>query len=457
MLSPIDKLKDMPFKAYLVGGCVRDMVLKREPKDFDYVVVGESPASMIAFGAKEVGAAFPVFLFGDNESEFALARLEKSTGPGYADFEFVWDNVTLEQDLFRRDLTINAMALDSNGQLFDPHGGREDIRNRVIRHVSNHFVEDPLRIFRAARFAAQLNFDIAPETMELMKEMVSLKMVDAMTKERMTGELIKALMSPHPRRFFEVLDETGALKDWLPVLSDMHGVPQRRKFHAEGCVWTHNMMVLDQAALATVDHPTDSKLRIRLACLFHDVGKTRTPHELLYNPDGSELGKHIGHDNPKLMDEMFGALKEVLKGLDSSVLLFAKQVAINHQSLHRLLDKDGPKGAGLVRLYERCGGRRAFEKEGYLDDLTLACQSDHFGRMRLDEEGMVVAPGPYPEAKAFKVAMETIHGVEEGPIIGPMIKAGKGIEKAKEALHRARLVALAQQKDRTAQDPTMGM
>lgn len=449
-MSPIEKLKQMPFEAYLVGGCVRDMVLKREPKDFDYVVVGESPESMAAFGARSVGQSFPVFLMENDDAEYALARFEKSTGPGYNDFEFVWDGVSLHDDLYRRDTTMNAMALDRDGKLYDPYGGQKDIENRTIRHVSPHFVEDPLRIFRVARFAAQLGFDVAPELMVLMTHMVEQGMVKAMTKERMTAELIKALVAPYPRRFFEVLDEVGALKEWLPMLSDMHGVPQVFKYHAEGDVWTHNLMVLDEATAATVGRDYDSKLRVRAAALLHDVGKTRTPHRLLWNEDGTPLGKHHYHDQPELMETMFDELRKVLKGMDSSVLWFAKQVAINHQALHRIFERSNGK---LIKLYDLCGGRRAFDLPWFADDMVAACTADHFGRLRADDDGVVAKPGPYPEADYFKDVMRVVHDVPEGKIIGPLIKAGKSVEEAKKVLHRERLRALAIYRDPTSASP----
>ncbi|MEG0869275.1 MAG: HD domain-containing protein [Hafnia sp.] len=443
MLTPIDQLKALPFEAYLVGGCVRDMALKREPKDFDYVVVGETPEAMIELGFEQVAKSFPVFLHKQIDAEFALARKERSTGPGYGDFEFVWDDVTLAEDLFRRDLTMNAMALDRNGQLFDPYHGRDDIKNKVLRHISQHFVEDPLRIFRVARFAAQLGFDVAPETMRLMQDMAEIGLHTALSKERMTGELIKGLLSPNPAKFFQVLDEANVLKDWLPELTSMKDVPQRREYHAEGDVWTHNNMVLGEATELSEGLPHTSKLRIRLAALLHDIGKTRTPKELLWGADGV-IGRHNNHDSEELMDEMFASLKERLLGMDGHVLAFAKQVAVIHQKIHRMKEISN---RGIIRLYEQIGGKRAFTDPDYLNDLELACRADHLGRLVLDVNGVAHAPLLYLEGEMFKRAMNVVGSVVPGPIMqAEMAKStdkAKGIEMGKEAVHRARFKAIA--------------
>lgn len=444
MLSPIDQLKFFPFEAYLVGGCVRDMALKREPKDFDYVVVGENPDSMVELGFEQVGAGFPVFLHREIDAEFALARMERSTGPGYGDFEFVWDGVTLQQDLYRRDLTMNAMALDRDGQLFDPHGGREDIKNKVLRHISPNFAEDPLRIFRVARFAAQLGFTVAPETMELMQDMAEVGLHKALKYERMTGELMKGLLSPDPVKFIEILDQANVLKDWLPELHAMKGVPQRAEYHAEGDVWTHNLMVLKEATELTKDSDFETKLRVRFAALFHDVGKTRTPHEMLYGADGV-VGRHNDHDSEKLMNEMFASLKERLKGMDSEVISFGKQVAIIHQKIHRMPEASDK---GIIRLYEQIGGKRAFADENYVADLELACRADHLGRMVLDKNGVAYSPLMYLEGEMFKRAMKVVHSVDAGPIMKAAIENAtdkkKGLDLGKQFVHRARLNAIVQ-------------
>lgn len=444
MLSAIDQLKALPFEAYLVGGAVRDMALKREPKDLDYVVVGETPESMIQMGFNSVGESFPVFLHPEIDAEFALARKERSTGPGYGDFEFVWDGVTLEEDLMRRDLTMNSMALDRNGQLIDPNNGREDLKNGVIRHVSRHFVEDPLRIFRVARFAAQLGFNVAPDTMELMKEMTEIGLHQHLPKERMTGELIKALLSSNPNRFLEIVDESGALKDWLPELSAMKGIPQRREYHAEGDVWVHNMMVLKEATELSEKLPHTSRLRVRLAALLHDIGKTRTPHDLLWGAKDGVIGRHNDHDSEARMNEMFMAIKDRLRGMDGQVLGFAKQVAIIHQKIHRMPEISDK---GIVRLYEQIGGRRAFNDPAYVKDLELSCRADHLGRRLLNEKGEEYAPLTYFEGDMFKRAMDVVNSVDQTP---HMLKAQeqhkgnmqKAIEIGKAEVHRERLRAI---------------
>lgn len=447
MLSVTDQLKALPFEAYLVGGAVRDMALKKNPKDIDYVVVGETPESMTELGFKAVGEAFPVFLHPDIDAEFALARMERSTGPGYADFEFVWDGVTLLEDLQRRDLTMNAIAMDKNGRLIDPHNGYSDIKNKVIRHVSQHFVEDPLRIFRVARFAAQLGFDVAPKTMELMKDMSEIGLHTNLAKERMTGELIKGLLSSNPNKFFEVLDEANVLKDFLPDLSKMKGVPQRREYHAEGDVWIHNMMVLQEATELSVDLPHTSKLRVRLAALLHDVGKTRTPYDLLMGLKDGVIGRHNDHDSVERMEEMFKDIKKQLPGMDGNVLAFAKQVAVIHQKMHRMREI---ADKGIIRLYDQIGGRRAFNDPDYIRDLELSCRADHLGRLVLNKEGVPCPPSVYLEGELFSRAMTIVNKVDPGPIMLQAQKdypdnKKKAIEIGHTIVHRERLRAVREQ------------
>ncbi|WP_107879369.1 multifunctional CCA addition/repair protein [Neisseria animaloris] len=268
---------------YLVGGAVRDALLNLPVTDRDWVVVGADAADMLAAGFQPVGKDFPVFLHPESHEEYALARTERKTAKGYAGFAFyAAKDVTLEQDLLRRDLTINAMAQDSDGLVIDPFGGRRDLQHKILRHVSPAFAEDPVRILRTARFAARYGFDVAPETMELMKRMVENGEADALVAERVWQELAKGLMEKQPRRMFEILRECGALEILLPEVDALFGVPQRADYHPEVDSGIHTMMVLQCAA------DMDLSLPERYAALLHDLGKARTPADI--------LPKHHGHD-----------------------------------------------------------------------------------------------------------------------------------------------------------------
>ena len=268
---------------YLVGGAVRDALLHLPVKDRDWVVVGADAPTMLAQGFQPVGKDFPVFLHPKTHEEYALARTERKTGKGYVGFTFYADKqITLEQDLLRRDLTINAMAQDKNGHIIDPFHGQQDLANGILRHVSPAFSEDPVRILRIARFAARFGFTIAPETMELMKEMVTEGEVNALVAERVWQELSKGLMEKQPAKMIEILRECGALSILLPELNSLFGIPQRADYHPEIDSGVHTLMVLQRA--------TDMNLNLaeRYAALLHDLGKALTPLNI--------LPKHYGHD-----------------------------------------------------------------------------------------------------------------------------------------------------------------
>ncbi|NBO10329.1 MAG: multifunctional CCA addition/repair protein, partial [Methylophilaceae bacterium] len=271
-------------QVFCVGGAVRDELLGLEVKDRDFVVVGSTPAEMEAAGFKAVGKDFPVFLHPQTHEEYALARTERKTAKGYKGFQvYAAPDVTLAQDLARRDLTINAIAKDEAGQLIDPYAGMTDLKNKVLRHVSPAFNEDPVRILRAARFAARFtDFTIAPETLSLMQEMVANGEVDALVPERVWQELAKGLMEAQPSRMFEVLRACGALQKILPELDNLWGVPQPEIYHPEVDTGVHVMMVIDYAAQKGYSLP------IRFAALTHDLGKGTTPKEI--------LPRHIGHE-----------------------------------------------------------------------------------------------------------------------------------------------------------------
>lgn len=270
-------------KTYLVGGAVRDQLLGLPVKDRDWVVVGADSSTMLQAGFQAVGKDFPVFLHPKTHEEYALARTERKTGRGYTGFTVHADpSVTLEQDLSRRDLTINAIAQDENGQIIDPFGGQTDLQNKILRHVSPAFVEDPVRILRTARFAARYGFQVAPETMNLMREMVNQGEVNDLVAERVWQELSKGLMEKQPRKMIEILRECGALAILLPEINNLFGVPQRAEYHPEICSGEHTLLVLQRAAALDLTLPE------RYAALLHDVGKALTPKDI--------LPKHIGHD-----------------------------------------------------------------------------------------------------------------------------------------------------------------
>ena len=273
-----------PFQVYCVGGAVRDELLGFPVKDQDWVVVGATPEQMVALGYQPVGKDFPVFLHPQTHEEYALARTERKTARGYKGFQvYASPEVTLEQDLARRDLTINAIAKDTDGQLIDPHNGQQDLKSKVFRHVSDAFVEDPVRILRLARFAARFaDFTVADETMALMQEMVQNGEVDALVPERVWQELARGLMEPKPSRMFVVLRECGALKVLLPELDRLFGVPQPAQHHPEVDTGVHVMMVVDYAAAQKYSLP------VRFSALTHDLGKGTTPSDI--------LPRHIGHE-----------------------------------------------------------------------------------------------------------------------------------------------------------------
>lgn len=269
---------------YLVGGAVRDALLGRADADRDYVVVGSTPAAMLAAGFRPVGKDFPVFLHPRTQEEYALARTERKTGHGYHGFAFhAAPEVTLEEDLARRDLTINAIAQDQQGGLIDPFHGQRDLQARILRHVGPAFVEDPVRILRLARFAARFaDFSVAPETLALMRQMVAAGEVDHLVPERVWQELAKGLMEERPARMFEVLRECGALARLLPEVDALFGVPQRADYHPEIDAGVHTLMAVDESARHGY------ALAVRFAALTHDLGKATTPADI--------LPRHIGHE-----------------------------------------------------------------------------------------------------------------------------------------------------------------
>jgi tRNA nucleotidyltransferase (CCA-adding enzyme) len=394
-------------QTYKVGGAVRDALLGLPVNDHDWVVVGATPQEMIAAGFLPVGKDFPVFLHPQTREEYALARTERKTARGYHGFAFHAEpGVTLEQDLARRDLSINAMAQDESGRLIDPFGGQADLKSRVFRHVTAAFREDPVRILRVARLAARFaEFSVAPETLALMREMVESGEVDALVPERVWQELARGLMEHRPSRMFELLRECGALARLLPEVDRLWGVPQRADYHPEVDTGVHLMMVLDMSARL------QAALPVRFACLTHDLGKGTTPADV--------LPRHTGHEerSARLLRKVCDRLR-----IPSECRELADVVAREHGNIHRSTDFSA---AALVRLLERCD---AFRKPQRFEAILLACECDARGRGGLEER-------PYPQRERLLAALAAAQGVAtheiaqqaqqegvDGPRIGAMIQ-----------------------------------
>ncbi|TNF02581.1 MAG: multifunctional CCA addition/repair protein [Gammaproteobacteria bacterium] len=349
-------------KVYLVGGAVRDKLLGYPYQEKDWVVVGATPKTLLDQGYRPVGNDFPVFLHPQTGEEYALARTERKSGVGYKGFQFCTDsNVTLEEDLSRRDLTINAMAEAEDGTLIDPYGGQDDLKNRVLRHVSNAFVEDPLRVLRVARFAARythLGFKIAPETMALMTELSHSGELQYLTPERVWMETERAMAERSPRTYIEVLRECGALNLLLPEVEHLFGVPQRADYHPEVDTGLHILMSLDQAALLEKD------AAVRFAVLMHDLGKGVTPISI--------LPRHIGHEENgvKLVNAVCDRLK-----VPNRFRELAVAVTRHHLHCHKAPHL---KATTTLRLLKEVGALRQPEK---LQQFVHCCEADAKGRL----------------------------------------------------------------------------
>jgi tRNA nucleotidyltransferase (CCA-adding enzyme) len=403
-------------RTYIVGGAVRDALLGLPVNDRDWVVVGATPHEMIAAGYLPVGKDFPVFLHPQTREEYALARTERKTARGYHGFVFHAEpDVTLEEDLARRDLTINAMAQDDDGSIVDPFGGRRDLAQRVLRHVTAAFREDPVRILRVARFAARFTeFTLAPQTLELMREMVRAGEVDALVAERVWQELARGLMERQPSRMFDVLRDCGALERLLPEVQRLWGVPQRADWHPEVDAGVHLMMVLDMAARLAAPLP------VRFACLTHDLGKGTTPPEL--------LPQHTGHEERSAQ-----LLRDVCERLrvPTDCRELAEVVAREHVHVNASGDLDG---AGLVRLLERCD---AFRKPQRFDAALLACECDARGRLGFEEVA-------YPQRARLMAALLAAQGVDTHAIATTAQQQGLAGPKIGERIHEARVRAVQQ-------------
>lgn len=376
---------------YLVGGAVRDTLLNLTARERDWVVVGATPDDLLARGFKTVGKDFPVFLHPETREEYALARTERKTAPGYHGFSVVANpDVTLEDDLLRRDLTINAMAMDDSGRLIDPYGGQQDLTQRILRHVSPAFVEDPVRILRLARFAARfapLGFTVAEETMTLLQKMVETGEVDALVPERVFQELARALAEPEPAAFFQVLRDCGALARLFPEIDQLFGVPQPEQYHPEIDTGVHSLLVLQEAVKLSPD-PV-----VRFAALTHDLGKGVTEPSL--------WPRHHGHETAGL--PLLQALCDRYK-VPNAYRNLAEKVMHYHGICHRALEL---RPGTVIELFENLD---VFRRRDLLESFLIACEADARGRTGYEDR-------PYPQADYLRTAYTTALAVPIEPLL----------------------------------------
>jgi len=400
-------------KTYLVGGAVRDSLLGRKHSEHDWVVVGATPDELLALGLRPVGKDFPVFLHPQTGDQYALARTERKTGAGYYGFatRFAPD-VTLEEDLARRDLTINAMARDDDGALIDPYGGRRDLEARILRHVSPAFVEDPLRVLRVARFAARfadLGFTIAPETAALMRQIVESGDMGALVPERIWVETERALGETRPRTYFEVLRECGALAALFPEIDRLFGVPQPPKWHPEIDTGEHTLQVLEVACELSSD------TAVRFAAIVHDLGKGITP------PD--RWPSHVGHEQAGVreIERLCDRLKIPTEPRELGVL-----VSREHQRVHRACEL---RDATVLELLEATD---AFRRPERFEKLLLACEADARGR------GPELRARPYVQGALLRGWRDAAAAVKLAP---ELLQQSKGPEIAQH-MRSARVAAI---------------
>ncbi len=397
---------------FLVGGAVRDKLLDYPVYEKDWVVVGADPKELLRQGYTPIGKDFPVFLHPKTKDEYALARTERKTAPGYAGFSFhAASDVTLEQDLARRDLTINAIAEDANGQIVDPYNGKQDLERRILRHVSSAFLEDPVRILRVARFAARyhhLGFTIAEETQTLMSEMVTNGEVDHLVAERVWKEMSRSLMERNPEVFFSVLRNCGALARIMPELDKLFGIPQPKLHHPEIDTGLHSLMTLEQACLLS---QTET---VRFAALVHDLGKGETPEHI--------LPSHHGHESAGIP-----LVKALCKRL--SVPKAHRDLALIvtefHLHCHTALEL---KASTIVKTLERID---AFRRPERFAEFLLCCEADARGRTGLEKRD-------YPSAKHFSEAFDACRKIEAVDLI----KQGFSGKQLGDKIHAARISAV---------------
>ena len=400
-------------KIYLVGGAVRDALLGLSGSDRDWLVVGSTPEEMASLGYQPVGKDFPVFLHPETREEYALARTERKTARGYKGFAVhASPDVTLEEDLARRDLTVNAIAQDpKNGEIFDPYRGRKDLEHKVLRHVTDAFREDPVRILRIARFASRFpDFEVASETLALMKAMVDEGEVDALVSERVWQEIARGLMGKQPSRMLQVLRACGALQRLLPEVDRLYGVPQRAEYHPEIDTGIHLEMVLDQSAQC------NATLEVRFACLCHDLGKGTTPEDI--------LPRHIGHEqrSVKLLQSICDRWRVPVECKE-----LAEVVAREHGNIHQSLEFGAE---AVLRLLIRCDALRRPER---FVQALIACDCDARGRLGFTEK-------PYPQRPRLLKLLTAAQSVDSAAISAQALQEGvtgmaigKRIDAAREA------------------------
>ena len=380
-------------KTYLVGGSVRDELLGLPVMDHDYVVVGATPEEMVSLGYRPVGKDFPVFLHPQSHEQYALARTERKVARGYKGFEvYASPEVTLQQDLARRDLTINAIAKDQDDNIIDPFGGVADLKAGLLRHVSPAFAEDPVRVLRVARFAARFNFGIAPETLALMNEMVHNGEVDALVPERVWQEFARGLMEHKPSRMFYALRECGALTRVMPEVDALFGVPQPAQHHPEIDTGVHVMLVIDYAASKNYSLP------VRFAALTHDLGKGATPPE--------DWPRHIGHEarSVELVKDLCVRIKAPSDERDLALL-----VARYHGDVHRAME------LRPVTIAEMLHAVDAYRKPERFEEFLQACACDFHGRLDCADK-------PYPQANRLREAFAAARSVDAGAIAAELAR-----------------------------------
>jgi len=400
-------------ETYLVGGAVRDQLLGKNVQDRDWLVIGSTPEEMISLGYVRVGKDFPVFLHPETKEEYALARTERKSGKGYTGFEVdAGPEVTIEEDLARRDLTVNAIAMNNNGEIIDPYHGVQDLTQRVLRHVTDAFSEDPLRVLRVARFKARfhsLGFRIAPDTLKLMSEIANSGELTELADERVWVEIKKSLMEEAPAEFFVVLKECGALKILLPEVDNLFGVEQREEYHPEIDTGVHTMMVLEQAAKMKAD------AEVRFSALVHDLGKADTPPEI--------LPRHIGHEHKsvKRVNQVCRRLKVPKNYQDLAVL-----VAKYHTQCHQAFSL---KASTVLKLLESVD---AFRRPERLVQFLQACKADALGRKGFENN-------EYPQSEYLLKAFNVSNAISAKPII----ESGTTGPEVGIALKRKRTQAIA--------------
>jgi len=409
---------------YRVGGAVRDRLLQRPIGEIDWVVVGATADELLAQGFKPVGKDFPVFLHPSSHEEYALARQERKVAKGYHGFELHHPpSVTLEEDLLRRDLTINAMAEDDQGRLIDPYGGQRDLDRKLLRHVSEAFVEDPVRILRVARFLARfksLGFSIAPETIALMQQMVAAGEVDALQAERVVAEMQKALREPNPEAFFECLRSVGALHILMPELDRLFGVPQPPQWHPEIDTGVHVLMAL------TVASRLSPEPRVRFAALMHDLGKGLTPP--------AQWPKHIGHEasGARLVRELCDRLRMPNDYKDLAVMV-TQWHTLCHQAMVLTPER-------VLKLFDEAD---AYRRADRFEEFLLACCADFWGRLNFEQR-------PYPQADVLRSALVAAKAIKVADLALAPDTPGIQIAKALARLRLERVSALLAQRPRSS-------